>query len=370
MSSWNGFRRATPLWMAMLLVVSVFTGCEQQPGVAANGSAELQVSLAQGLSAADVTGVRVEVRGPGIVSPITTELSRAGTGLAWQGSLAIPAGTERVFEASAYDAGGTVLYRGSSSPVSIASGSTVSVVLTLQQVTAPPPYQNEPPVLDSVVVSANTVLPGGSITLAVTAHDPNGDPLSFAWTATGGTFSSPASPSTAWTAPATEGVHRLQLEVTDAKGTSVAVNFDIGVQREGATGSADVTIGFNTWSEVRAMKAAPSVLSAGGTTALSATAVDAEGDALAYVWSTDCVGTFSNATTAAPSFALGPVPSTGRCSFRVTVSDGRGGQQTGSLVLQVGTAPRVNVAPEDRQLLAERHLGRGRPGGDAGPHRA
>lgn len=343
MSSWNGFRRAIPLWMAMLVVVSVFTGCEPQPGVAANGSAELQVSLAQGLSAADVTGVRVEVRGPGI-SSLTTELAKAGS--AWQGTLAIPAGTDRVFEASAYDAAGTVLYRGSSSPVSIASGSTVSVVLTLQQVSVPPPYQNEPPVIDSVVVSSNTVLPGGTITLAVTAHDPNGDALSFAWTANGGTFSSPAAPSTSWTAPATEGVHRLQLEVTDSKGTSTAVNFDISVQRDGATGDANVSIGFNTWPEIRAMKATPAILSAGGTTALSVSAVDAEGDALSYLWSTDCGGAISDVSSAAPSFTLGAGSSASRCTFQVAVSDGRGGQHTGTLILQVGNAPHVNVAPK------------------------
>lgn len=344
MSSWNGFRRAIPLWMAMLVVVSVFTGCEPQPGVAANGSAELQVSLAQGLSAADVKGVRVEVRGPGLSPPLTTELVKSGS--AWQGTLAIPAGTERVFEASAYDAAGTVLYRGSSSPVSIASGSTVSVVLMLQQVSVPPPYQNEPPVIDSVVVSSSTVLPGGTITLAVTAHDPNGDALSFAWTANGGTFSSPAAPSTSWTAPATEGVQRLQLEVTDSKGTSTAVNFDISVQRDGATGDANVSIGFNTWPEIRAMKATPAILSAGGTTALSVTAVDTDGDALSHAWSTDCGGFLGDASSAAPSFTLGAGSSASRCTFQVTVSDGRGGQHTGTLILQVGNAPHVNVAPK------------------------
>lgn len=344
MSSWNGFRRTTPLWVAMLVVVSVFTGCDPRPGVAANGSAELQVSLAQTLAASDVTGVRVEVRGPGILSPLTTELVKSGS--AWQGTLAgIPAGPDRVFEASGYDAAGTVLYRGSSSSVSIAADSTVSVVLTLQQVVVPPPYQNEPPILDSIVVSSNTVVPSGSITLAVAAHDPNGDALSFAWTGTAGTFSSPAAPTTSWKAPATEGVQRLQLEVTDSKGTSVSINFDIGVQRDGATGGADVSIGFNTWPEIRSMKAVPAVLSPGGTTALSVTAVDAEGDALSYVWSTDCGGFLGDVSSATPSFTLGTGSAT-RCTFHVTVSDGRGGQHTGTLILQVGGTPRVNVAPK------------------------
>ncbi|PTL80461.1 hypothetical protein DAT35_27890 [Vitiosangium sp. GDMCC 1.1324] len=333
------------MWAAVLLVVSVSAGCGKQEGVAQNGSAQVQVALPQELSSADVKGVRVEVRGPGISSPVTAELVK--TGSAWQGTIGnIPAGPERVFEAFAYDAAGAVLYRGSSSSTSLGTGATVSVMLTLQQVTPPPPYENEPPQIDSVVVSANTVQPGSYINLAVTAHDPNGDALSYSWTATAGSFSSAAAATTTWTAPTTEGVQRIQLDVTDAKGTSVSVNFDIGVQHDGATGSADVSIGFNTWPEINAMKGTPSVLALGGTTALSVTAVDAEGDTLSYVWTTDCAGTLATPASRTPSFTLSTVPASGRCAFRVAVSDGRGGQNVGTLILQVGNAPRVNVAPK------------------------
>ncbi|QRK04624.1 hypothetical protein JQX13_30780 [Archangium violaceum] len=344
MSSWNGSRRAATMWAAVLLVVSVATGCGKQEGVDQGGSAQVQVTLSQELSSADVKGVRVEVRGPGISSPLSTELVPSGS--AWQGTLGgIPSGTERVFEAFAYDAAGAVLYRGSSSPTSVGAGATVSVLLTLQQVSRPPPYENEPPRIDSVVVSATTVHPGGSVSLRVTAHDPNGDALSYAWTAAAGFFSSASSATTTWTAPPTEGVQRLQLDVTDAKGTSVSVNFDISVQLDGATGNADVSIGFNSWPRISTMQGTPSVLAEGGTTALSVTAVDAEGDALSYSWSTECVGTFSNPAASSPSFTLNAVPASGRCAFRVTASDGRGGQGVGTLVLQVGTTPRVNVAP-------------------------
>ncbi|WNG45701.1 hypothetical protein F0U60_17505 [Archangium minus] len=345
MSLWNGSGRAATMWAAVLLVVSVATGCGKQEAVDQDGRAQVQVSLSQELSSADVKGVRVEVRGPGISSPLSAELVQSGS--AWQGTLGnIPAGTERVFEAFAYDAAGKALYRGSSSPTSVGAGATVSVILTLQQVSRPPVYENEPPRIDSIVVSDSTVHPGGSISLVVSAHDPNGDALSYAWTAAAGFFSSASSATTSWTAPPTEGVQRLQLDVTDAKGTSVSINFDISVQLDGSTGSADVSIGFNSWPRISTMQGTPSVLAPGGTTALSVMAVDAEGDALSYAWSTECVGSFSNPAASTPSFTLNAAPASGRCAFRVAVSDGRGGQGLGTLILQVGTTPRVNVAPK------------------------
>jgi hypothetical protein len=327
------------------LLVAVATGCETPPTtVAQNGSAELRVTLPQELAGTEVKGVRVEVRGPGILTPLKTELTQVGG--VWQGTLAdIPAGTDRVIEGFAYDAASVVLYRGSTGALTIGAGETVSVNLMLQSVKPPPPYENEAPRLDSVVVSANVVRPGGSITLTATAHDPNGDALSYAWTASAGTFSAASSTTTSWTAPTTEGVQTLRLQVTDARGTSVSASLEVSVQRDGATGSAKVTIGFNAWPEVRTMQGTPSVLALGATTTLSATTVDADGDALSHSWSTDCLGTFANTTAPTTSFTLHTTPTSNRCSFKVTVSDGRKGQNSGTLVLQVGAGPRVNVAP-------------------------
>jgi hypothetical protein len=265
----------------------------------------------------------------------------------WQGTVSnIPAGTERVIEGFAYDAASVLIYRGSTGPLSIGSGSTVSANLMLQQVNPTPPYQNEAPRIESVVVSTNRVPPGGSLTLTATAQDPNGDALSYAWTASAGTFSAPASATTSWTAPATEGVQRLVLQVTDARGTSTSVSLDVSVQRDGATGDAQVTIGFNTWPEIRTMQGTPTSLTAGGTTSLSVSAVDADGDALSASWATDCRGTFANPMTFTPTFTLETMPTTGRCAFRVTLSDGKGGQHMGTLVLQAGSGPLVNVAPK------------------------
>jgi hypothetical protein len=94
------------------------------------------------------------------------------------------------------------------------------------------------------------------------------------------------------------------------------------------------------------MLAAPSVLTPNAASLLAAVASDADGDTLSFSWGADCPGMFSESTTRTPSFTLlAPPPMGNRCTLSVSVSDGRGGQHTGTLSLLVGPAPRANVAP-------------------------
>lgn len=62
---------------------------------------------------------------------------------------------------------------------------------------------NHPPVIFSLTASAVTVAPGGTVTLALTAADPEGDPLSYGWAApSGGTLGTSTGSTQTWTAPA------------------------------------------------------------------------------------------------------------------------------------------------------------------------
>jgi len=342
-------------WRTVQLAVTVLalgalaacnTG-ENPPPPELGASAEIKAMLPQELSADDVTQVRVQVSGPGIPTPIGMDLTRQGS--TWQGTLTdIPAGLDRVFEAKAYDASATLLYQGQAGPLIISSGSTVSVAILLQQVDPDPPYQNVAPVIDSVVVSANQVAPNGTITLTATAHDDNpGDTITYAWTATAGTFGAPSSAATSWVAPSTEGAQTLRLEVTDSKGTSARMSLDISVQRPGATGNATVTVTFNTWPSVTAMMATPSMLTLNVPSQIAAVVSDPDGDPLIYTWSSDCPGFFEQSWTPTPSFTLFSPPFQGnQCTITVQASDERGGQHSGALTLLVGPAPRANVAPQ------------------------
>jgi hypothetical protein len=347
-SSWSSNRRIVPLAVTVLaLGFLAACGNGNPPNPDQGARAEVKVMIPQELSADDVTRVRVEVRGPGIPTPVGMDLTQQGG--TWQGTLAdIPAGLDRVFEAKAFDAGAAVLYQGQAGPLTISAGSTVSVAILLQQVDPEPPFRNVAPVIDSLVLSANQVAPGGTISLTATAHDDNpGDTITYAWTATAGTFSAPSSPSTSWTAPATEGAQVLRLEVTDSRNTSARMSVDISVQRPGSTGSAAVTVTFNTWPSVSAMMAAPSVLTLNVPSQIAAVVSDPDGDTLSFSWSSDCPGTFEQSWTATPSFTLFAPPFIGnRCAITVSASDGRGGQHSGTLTLVVGPPPRANVAPQ------------------------
>jgi hypothetical protein len=344
MSHSNWSRRAASL-AALLLAVGTLSACTGGTNAELGARAELKVMLPQELASADVAQVSVEVSGPGIPLPLVADLARNGN--AWQGAITnIPAGTDRRFTATAFSASGTALYKGQSAATPIAAGSTVSVALTLQPVEPPVPYENEAPIIDSLVVSANVVVPGGSIQLTATAHDNNtNDTLSFAWTGTAGSFSAATAPATSWTAPATQGVQVLKLEVTDNRGASATMSFEVSVQNANATGNAEVTVGFNSWPSLSGMRASPSVLALNGTTVLSVTATDADGDTVAYAWSSNCRGTFNNPAVASPAFTLQTLPPEGRCSFTVQLSDGRGGTHQGKLGLKAGNAAQPNVAP-------------------------
>ena len=161
MSHRNWSRQASSL-AALLLAVSTLAACVDGTEAELGARAELKVMLPQELSSANVAQVRVEVSGSGIPTPLLADLTPSGN--TWSGTLNnIPAGPDRRFTATAFDASGTALYKGQSAATAIASGSTVSVAITLQPVTPQTPYENEAPIIDSLVVSANVVVPGGSV---------------------------------------------------------------------------------------------------------------------------------------------------------------------------------------------------------------
>ena len=55
----------------------------------------------------------------------------------------------------------------------------------------------------------------GTVQLTALATDANNDPLTYLWTANGGTFNSNTSRATTWTAPNTEGVYQINVSATD-----------------------------------------------------------------------------------------------------------------------------------------------------------
>lgn len=90
---------------------------------------------------------------------------------------------------------------------------------------------NRPPVITSITRSSGTVLLNNSITITAQASDPDGDPLTYAWSANGGTIASnPAVNPISWTAPDTAGTYRVTLTVRDGRGGEAVDSIDITVR--------------------------------------------------------------------------------------------------------------------------------------------
>jgi outer membrane protein OmpA-like peptidoglycan-associated protein len=95
----------------------------------------------------------------------------------------------------------------------------------------PPAAQNRPP---SVRASCQpcTVFVGRTSTVTADAQDPDGDALTYAWSAPAGSLTSAATRQTPWTAPNVEGPVPVTVRVGDGKGGSASDVVTIQVVRE------------------------------------------------------------------------------------------------------------------------------------------
>jgi N-acetylneuraminic acid mutarotase len=322
--------------LVLALAMALLAGCSPAPTSSSNktGSAHFAVSARQALTA-DIARIAVTTSAEDM-PPATVDLVFADD--AWGGTLSIPAGFDRTFHAQAFDGEGTLRLEGTASGVSIWENDTVLVAISLEDVNAPPPFSNEAPLIDSLVASALSVDAGGTLSLEATAHDPNtGDSLSYAWSSAEGSFSPANESVTTWVAPASDGVHGLKLTVTDSAGLSSSVTLSVTVQG-GGKGEIRPSITFNRWPAVSAVTATPSPLAVGQTTTVSASASDADADTLSYAWSATCEGSWNNASSRTAQFTPTAQPSgvCNNCTLTVSISDGQGGQTTGTVALCVG----------------------------------
>jgi len=96
---------------------------------------------------------------------------------------------------------------------------------------------NTPPVITSLTPSTTDLAPEDSGTIGCVASDADGDTLTYAWTATGGTVSGTGS-SVIWEAPATEGTYTVSVSVSDGHGGTASDSCDIIVEMK--YGSIDI----------------------------------------------------------------------------------------------------------------------------------
>ncbi|MCP4605865.1 MAG: hypothetical protein GY847_36015 [Proteobacteria bacterium] len=317
-----------------LIMVFVLSGCLDTNGY---GSATLGVDVSA-LSVDDISAIQVTVSGAHISPDIVSDLTKDPVTGDWSGVIDdIPAGDGRTFLAEASNASAQVIYSGSVTGVTITDGEQSVVTIFLQQVTPPDPFINSVPRFDSLVLSTNQVAPGNDVSLAVVASDPDpADTITLLWEATGGSFDTTDTANVIWAAPGTAGLYTLTVSASDPSGATAQLTMIIDVQIHYGNGSALVEIDINTWPVVAGLVPSPTSIDVGETTLLELTASDPDGDTLAYAWSADCTGTFSSTAVEDPSFTLDVDNSDADCTLTVIITDGRGGSNTASVVIQTG----------------------------------
>ncbi len=169
------------------------------------------------------------------------------------------------------------------------------------------------------------VVPSGSCQIVCNASDRDGDPLSYNWSASGGSISGTGA-AVNWTAPDSAGSYNVTVTVTDNRGGQAVERVAMEVRANRAPTITDLAAGAN-WT-------LPS-----GTLRVTCTASDPDGDELTYEW-TASAGDISGAGEAVNWTAPQEV---GAHNVTVVVKDGHGSS--------VARLLRISVATEEPPII-------------------
>ncbi len=365
--------------VAALTAAMAAAGCSGKSTQPRTGAVKVSSAMV-GQSQADIDHVTLTISGgsPALSPAIVQNLNKTDA-THWSAYVSsIPAGTGYTFAIDAYKVDNTKLYSGTAT-ASVTAGVTSQVSIMAQEVNPTPGPSTHTPVIASLSASAVLVTPGSPVNVAVSATDPDGNAMTYAWSDTcGGSFNPAAAAASTWTAPATAPANPCQLaiKVSDAvNNTSVTAYLVIQVQNA-TSGNVQVNAQFNTYPVIAGIRAASSVVQPGqtGTVGLTAdvvvTATDPDGDGLTYTYNSSCTtGTFTPPGAVGPAIGNGATPNvtrfylsdpTAACSVTVAVADGRGGTTTG-IVYLAGAQPPVS-APVITRVVSPNQNGVVTPG--------
>jgi len=199
----------------------------------------------------------------------------------------------------------------------------------------PPPPPNRPPVAscsaDKSMVNAGS---GDTVAVRAQASDPDNDPLTYTWTANGGTVEG-TGPEVRWNSSgANPGTYTVRVRVDDGRGGTTDCSTDIRVEPQANR------------PPVMSCSVERTPILPGERTKITATASDPDNDPLSYSWrasSGQIIG--SGASVQFDTTGLAP----GRYTVTGRVDDGRGGAADCSVDVDVQSPP----APAQASKLNE-----------------
>ena len=134
-----------------------------------------------------------------------------------------------------------------------------------------PPRGGQQLAIQSLNPGQNQTLPGGTVAIESSVINPGDGPLTYKWSASGGAFGG-SGQNNIWQAPSQVGVYEITLTVEDGKG--------------GYTQSrTSITVSSNRAPAITSLSASPVNVTPGGSTVITCTANDPDGDEVRYSWS-------------------------------------------------------------------------------------
>lgn len=184
---------------------------------------------------------------------------------------------------------------------------------------------NHRPAITSLEAEPKIVLPGGDCQIAYNASDPDGDELSYNWSANGGEITGEGATVT-WAAPYFQGSYNITVTVTDGRGGE-------------DTDYVIITVRANNSPTITSLIANAVWTTPSGNLQVTCNATDPDGDEPSYAWTAtggDISGTGAVVNWTAPQ-------AIGTYNVTVVVRDGRGGGDKRGVLLSVspGTPPTI-----------------------------
>jgi hypothetical protein len=196
---------------------------------------------------------------------------------------------------------------------------------------------NRNPVINSLSGNPSSIVTGDISRITCAASDPDGDQLSYNWSATGGSITGTAE-IVNWTAPGTAGTYSISATVTDGRGGTAIESYTITV-------TAVTTDTENRPPVIVNISATPESVEPQKGSTLTCEATDPDGDPLSYEWWSKhgrIEGTGKTVTWMAP-------PELGRYEIEIIVRDNRYGNAVGTCTVNVT----VNKPPEITDIRAQ-----------------